>query len=759
MIIRRVVGGTAAAVAVAVACVLACGPFVEEIPTVAVAEPAVLASYAKGDLGVVRPRLARRYLVQAYRVLSGKPALALSTLRSDSDGSSSTGASGKSPAAEWAELSAGIDGVSARAPNQMKRVPGSSYQFFLNCHDSAFDLAIRTLRSHVASDGDRAPRTLEWVRAQRMVFANCDSAAAALPAALATSADPGARADRDYQIATAAFYATQYDEAARRFRAIAADAQSAWRIYGRYLAARASIRSATIPDDGSPEQRARRDERLAEAEADLNATMTDAGAAPVHPWARQLIDYIAVRIHPAERLHALARVLATSTNPTSHELDDYRWLMDQLVGDTLDYAYPDASRLADLTEDDDLTDWIVVMQGTGDGAGDRAAARWQATHTMPWLVAMLWRLPGDHPVASAALDAAAAVERTSAAYPTVAVMRVRLLARSSRRDEARQVLATLPDAPSARFDAETLNIVSAERVMLADSLDEFLANTARRAVLNEPARDTRAFELQQRPAAFDRPVFGDDAAVALNDWFPLERLADAATSRVLPPPLRARVASVALARALVLQRDAEGLGAARALRDLAPARQVDIDRYINAPEGDARRVAGLFLLLHTPGMHVMLDTPDDDFSYRVEDPNVEFDRLLHRNLWCDLDKRLEGGKRGAGESEVVGLLYPGRRVPPPAFLTAEDRAAADRELRAIAALGAMRSYLGAEAVRWAREKRRDVDVAEALALAVRQWHFGCGDDQNWDVARQAFTILHRQYPQSDAAKRTRYWYK
>ena len=71
----------------------------------------------------------------------------------------------------------------------------------------------------------------------------------------------------------------------------------------------------------------------------------------------------------------------------------------------------------------------------------------------------------------------------------------------------------------------------------------------------------------------------------------------------------------------------------------------------------------------------------------------------------------------------------------------------------------MRSHLGAEALKWAREKRRDVDVAEALALTVQQWHFGCGDDGKWDIARQAFATLHRQFPQTAAAKRTPYWYK
>src|SRR5262245_44360377 len=53
----------------------ACGPFLVDIETVASIQPARLDSYGKGDLGIVRPRYARRYLVQAYRVLNGKPAL------------------------------------------------------------------------------------------------------------------------------------------------------------------------------------------------------------------------------------------------------------------------------------------------------------------------------------------------------------------------------------------------------------------------------------------------------------------------------------------------------------------------------------------------------------------------------------------------------------------------------------------------------------------------------------------------------------
>jgi len=100
---------------------------------------------------------------------------------------------------------------------------------------------------------------------------------------------------------------------------------------------------------------------------------------------------------------------------------------------------------------------------------------------------------------------------------------------------------------------------------------------------------------------------------------------------MLPPRIRVRVANAAFSRAFVLRRDAEALRIAPVLRELAPKLGADIDRFVNAANADERHAAGVFLFLRTPGMHAMLETPEDDFSYRVDNPDTEFDRLLHRN--------------------------------------------------------------------------------------------------------------------------------
>src|SRR5262245_38536730 len=69
-------GGVSLAMLAVTAVLLACGPWPTTLDPVTAVTPAYLDAYHRGELGVVRPRLARRYLVQAYRVLTGKPSLA-----------------------------------------------------------------------------------------------------------------------------------------------------------------------------------------------------------------------------------------------------------------------------------------------------------------------------------------------------------------------------------------------------------------------------------------------------------------------------------------------------------------------------------------------------------------------------------------------------------------------------------------------------------------------------------------------------------
>jgi hypothetical protein len=95
----------------------------------------------------------------------------------------------------------------------------------------------------------------------------------------------------------------------------------------------------------------------------------------------------------------------------------------------------------------------------------------------------------------------------------------------------------------------------------------------------------------------------------------------------------------------------------------------------------------------------------------------------------------------------------------PPFVTAEEQRTVDAEQKSLAAIGSGREYLANEVLAWAQEEPRNPDVAEALARVVEGWRWGCGAYEKWPLAQRAFQALHRNFPQSDWAKRTKYWHK
>jgi hypothetical protein len=294
--------------------------------------------------------------------------------------------------------------------------------------------------------------------------------------------------------------------------------------------------------------------------------------------------------------------------------------------------------------------------------------------------------------------------------------------------------------------------------MLAPSFDDVLVNAPRAIVVSwDDQGSGLGGRIGPRLDHTGAVTFDADAALAFNHRLPLDRLVEAATKSILPQGLRRRVAIAAFTRALLLNREDTAVGLAPLLSTLAPALRADLDRYTAAATPTDRRRAGLLLLTRTPGMRTMVAGPDDDFSYAVVEPVKKFDHLLRRTWWCGTE--IDQSRSHDEVSESVALLYPSGDVPYPAFLTDSDRAVVERELEALRAIGPARSYLARETIAWARATPQDANVAEALALVVEGWRWNCGDNDQWTLARQAFRILHGQYPQSEWARKTRYWYR
>ena len=762
---------SAAAVATATTVyVIACGGPIYDLVTVNVVHPAEVERFEKGDVGVVRPRLARRYLAQAYRSFSGRPPLVVAA-----PPKSTPATNRPDPFEEWIGARDRVLGTTRSADEAFAslvqfRYVGNDYQAIWNCPDDAFTTAVKTLAARQARFGEGSAELRDWTRAQAVVFSNCPGPPARsnpqpggreplfLPEPAPSGVDALIRADRAYQTAAAYFYGLQYEEAARRFREIAADATSPWRSYGQYLAARATIRMATVNATNDAE----RDRLFGTAQDELKRVLADASASALHESARGLIDFIEARLRIVERLHRVSDVLATGTSATEQDFADYRWMMDRLIGDTIDYDYVNVRRRDEVIANDELNDWVLAVQGQGTAAAERAIARWRATRTPVWLVAALWRAYPQSPAAAEIVDAARTIDRSSPAYSTVAFLRVRLLTALGRRDEARALLATLPNGPEPGFQAETINLLKAERFLLADNLGELLTHATRTTVFEQPTelRELPGLPTVRTGKPYSQPVFDADAGALFSRRMPLDRLVEAAVSPTLPDRLRVRVAMAAFTRAVLLRRDEAGLRVAAILRQLAPPMAADLDRYTKAANADNRHFAALLLLMRTPGLHADVRGADDENTIDDEEPMRAFNHV-GGNWWCAFEEPTFNNS-WQGVPEVINLLYPTKQVAYPAFITAAERATTEQELKALGTAGAARSYLAAEVLLWARARPKDPDVPEALALIVEGWRWNAscfGESDNWQLAQRAFQTLHARYPDSVWAQRTKYWYK
>jgi hypothetical protein len=250
--------------------------------------------------------------------------------------------------------------------------------------------------------------------------------------------------------------------------------------------------------------------------------------------------------------------------------------------------------------------------------------------------------------------------------------------------------------------------------------------------------------------------FDEDSAMVFESRFTLDRLIDSTLSDSLPARLRARVAVAGFTRAIVLNRHDDARKIAPILKALAPGLAADLDRYLRASTPEGRRRAAVLLILRTPGMTIDVRGLDDTVSLDYVEPRRIFG-MFAGVWWCGRFDTTPA--RGTAASELIHTLYPDHTVPYPAFITADERAAVERELAALEASGPATRFLATAALEWARERPADPDAAEALGRIVAGWRRACRDQSDADLSRRSFQALHRQFPNSEWAKRNKYWFR
>ncbi|MGC9946029.1 MAG: hypothetical protein ABSF64_06630 [Bryobacteraceae bacterium] len=693
-----------------------CGPFLPETVFTTKLAPLDEARFYRGQLDILQPQYRRIYLMAAYRYLTGiglgkadqrallaKPAGPDFWIDRDS------------PAIQgWLQARVQLGVPPLDQIDRFKMLPDRV--FILNCGDDAFRNATATLvergRAGVSHDDLR-----DWVAAQDQVFANCSGATGpSVPATLPATAARGMQADRAYQIAAAEFYAGQFDAASADFLRIAGDRSSSWHRVAPYLAARALIRKATMVDAAAAPA----------AQEQLHKVLADPDSGAWHESARGLARYLLVQTDPARAIGELARAVATEKTGAAGAMNDYRILLDQYAG-----------RNKEAPRDADIADWIAVMQH---GPADQALGKWRTKRSLPWLVAALTY--ADQPD-SELTAAAAQVPDNSPAFPTVEFHRLRLLPP----DEARPLLDAML---SRKMSVSARNLFLAERMRVARDWEELWRFAPRTAagtyVVGEGEQTATSLAL----------YFDDDAARILDRQAPLATLQAAAVNSSLPSNLQLQVARAVWVRSILLHDTGAANAIVPVLAALDSSLKPYLDTYRAAPDDKARAFAAVWLLLNNPGMRPSIDPGAGRLT-----PTGKID-TFRDNWWCPAgdypNNSPDTNRADAPLNAPLMLLY--RDASPKAgFLSASQRADAGQERKRLASAPAAPNLLASQAVEWVESHPNDPRAAEALRLAVRAGRYACGGDAQTDHwMKRAFRLLHSRYANTEAARRTPYWY-
>lgn len=732
--------------------VQACGPDFQPDVFVRVTRPDNTSTYAEGHLGILQNGYDSNELAVAYRYLNGG---------SLSSKEIAAYAPAQTPSQDWSKMS--VEQIQAARQAEQDAQPVNQWrtarkQFLpadpapaglpdapeyyspdsVNCPNAAFQTAVLTVNRRAATWGQQSPWLADWIHAQDAVFSNCESKTPISPAAAPDKSPTLLRVDRAYQVAAALFYARKYDEARAAFEAIAQDADSPWRSWGRYLAARAMVRKAFAlghtTDEFSLDLASFDPETMQTAQQMLEKLLAAPDAGVAHGAIENELAFVRMRTEPDKRAAEICAALA-GPNPDprfKQDLDDLNFLLIKHVK---------------LSTVPPLLEWIPAVR-TGNAAD--ALDHWRRTRTLPWLVAALMKAYPASADPAELLSASTTIHPGTPAFETIAFHRVRLLTALHRDEEARTLVDSILKANHAP-DASDTNAFRGQRMALARTFDEFL-EYAPRTVLDPDSAGYYATggACANFPDPKDRPAnclqdlhplkFDGDSVAILNRQMPLERLIEAARSPKLPQNMRDEVVLAAWTRSVLLG----DKSSAAQLTPLLP------DPLRRAVAGSVDFPATL-AILRNPGLRPMLEPGITRFSsYSVMDH-------FRDNWWCaDWQVQQSGQKPNQPKSP-----------DPVTFLPRQEQVAAEQQYQHLLQLPAAPIFLGQRAIDYAKAHPSDPDAAEALALTVRATHYAClswGNNEkdaaaaNTAMSKAAFRLLHSEFPKSTWAAKTRYYY-
>lgn len=421
------------------------------------------------------------------------------------------------------------------------------------------------------------------------------------------------------------------------------------------------------------------------------------------------------------------------------------------------------SLLPAFLRQDDLTDWLFTFQASGPEAYLYSLDRYKASNSELWLMTAISKADRTSPQLDRIMDAASNISRTSAAFPTIAFHRARILLQQGKTGDARKLLGEMLDLGD-QLPISAQNSVMGLRLNMAETLEDYLKYSLKRPFAfdfngdvgtidefiaqqkswydpetNTEGREAYEKEVEDRYREEklwqERSMFDDEAIDVFNQHFPTASLVEVMHSPALPDYMRERFAIAIWSRAFLVN-DAATIDKmtpelAKYRPDLAPA----LAKVTAAKTPIAREYALLYFVLKTPLLSPYIETG-------LGKDNNEQEQWSSDDWWCEpYDTEYD---------DATNEERPRRLPPRPAFLTTAQSRTAQAERKRLRETGDAPKYLAGKVLAWAKAAPADRRIPEALYIMIEAngWtKYGCGNNE--ELRDEMAALLKRRYPTSE----------
>ncbi|MBZ0189526.1 MAG: hypothetical protein K8F91_24985, partial [Candidatus Obscuribacterales bacterium] len=567
---------------------------------------------------------------------------------------------------------------------------------YINYTPGSFESAVDSLDKMIAAYGLKSKEVKDWLDAQDKVFSNFKNGSPSIPEPLPEGAPVYAKRERDYQIAAALFYDGQFDKAIEAFNKIAFDVDSRWSKLAPYLVARSYIRKATL---GAKDLEK---EQLQKAKDQIDSILNDKDRASIDQIARDLLQYVNVRLSPDACSIEIARRITDASNKKDFgsDLFDLTWIWD-------------ASGEAVPNLDSDLANWVFKFNDDGKDL-DASLARFKESGTLAWLICALAQASNSAAKLSqgdkdALLAAGLKLDRSSPGYLSASYYASRVLIASGKDKEAKeridQVLSKRKD-----LSPTVVNLFMDLKLALVDNICEFTAQLPRKiAGYDYSDYDIPQFFFAPDPAnkKEKRPedlLLEPMSAMVINQSLPFSEFFDLANKAVLPPPISKDFVQAAFVRAVILEKDQQALKLSMKLEQLTPELKPYLAAYRAATTAEKRKFEALYICLKFPGLRPYVTS-----GLMRQAKLAEIDSYRD-NWWSEPESTR--GVVGVPEKESIQKIAA-------RFLDADKLKSGQSQRALILKQGPAPNYLASQLLACAPKQAQEPRLPEALYLAVR----------------------------------------